>query len=211
MRIRKNAGERRKEVLEETLRLAFQIGPDRITTEAIAKAVGVSQAAIFRHFPRKDDIWAAVVDWIRNQLTGRWLQTDILELSPEKRLRNVVRSQFQLIHANPGLPMILLSRELHTRNEFLRRAIRSIIDAFNRHLCAILEEGKTAGEFSPDLDVPRAASLIVAVVQGLALRWVLSDRSFDIVGEGERTLDLALRGIASREFPEAYAFSLRTD
>ncbi len=198
MRIRKNAEERRREVLDVTLRLASQIGPDRITTGAIAKAVGVSQAAIFRHFPRKDDIWAALVDWIRNQLTGCWLQTDVLESSPEKRLRGVVRSQLQLIYDNPGLPMILLSRELHTRNQLLRRGIIGILEAFNRHLRTILEEGKNVGEFSADLDVPRAASLVVAVVQGLALRWVLSDRSFDIVGEGERALDLALRGMAAK-------------
>lgn len=202
MRIRKNAEERRKEVLDVTLRLASQIGPDRITTEAIAKAVGVSQAAIFRHFPRKDDIWTAVVDWIRNQLTGRWLQADVVELSPERRLRSVVRSQLQLIHSNPGLPMILLSRELHTRNPLLRRGIVSILESFNRHLRTILEEGKNSGELSPDLDVPRAASLIIALVQGLALRWVLSDRSFDIVGEGERTLDLALRGMASKNLSQ---------
>ena len=198
MRIRKNAEERRREVVNVTLRLASQIGPDRITTEAIARAVGVSQAAIFRHFPRKDDIWAGVIDWIRNQLTGRWLETEVLESSPEKQLRAVVRCQLQLIYANPGLPMILLSRELHTRNQLLRRGIKGILDAFSRHLCSILEEGKRTGDFSAELDVPRAASLVVALIQGLALRWVLSDLSFDIVGEGERTLDLALRGMAAR-------------
>ncbi len=85
MRIRKNAADRRDEVIDATLRLASDIGPDRITTDAIAKAVGLSQAAVFRHFPRKEDIWAAVLDWLRACFAERWAGIWLLYTSPHPR------------------------------------------------------------------------------------------------------------------------------
>ncbi len=195
MRIRKNAADRRDEVIDATLRLASEIGPDRITTDAIAKAIGLSQAAVFRHFPRKEDIWEAVIDWLRGQFTERWARTEAITASPDRRLRAIVRSQLEFIRATPGLPMILMSRELHTRSDPLRRGIAGMMEMFHRHLSGVLEEGKRSGEFAADLDVARAAFLVIALIQGLALRWALSGRAFDIVGEGERAIDLALKGL----------------
>ena len=199
MRIRKNAAERRDEVIEATLRLASEIGPDRITTEAIAKAVGLSQAAVFRHFPRKEDIWIAVIEWLRNQFAERWLRSDTLERSPERRLRAVVRSQLEFIRANPGLPMILMSRELHTRSDLLRHALALMMEMFHRHLAGIFNDGMKSGEFVSDLEADRAAYLVISMIHGLALRWTLRAQTFDIVSDGEKTLNIALRGILARQ------------
>jgi AcrR family transcriptional regulator len=198
MRIRKNAADRRDEVIDATLRLASEIGPDRITTDAIAKAVGLSQAAVFRHFPRKEDIWTAVLDWLRGRFAELWAGTIAQETSSERRLRGIVRGQFEFVRAHPGLPMILMSRELHTRSEFLRRGIAGMMEMFHRHLVGVLEEGKRSGEFAADLDVARAAYVVIALIQGLAVRWSLSGRAFDIVSEGERALDITLSGMCGR-------------
>ena len=189
---------RREEVIDATLRLASEIGPDRITTDAIAKAVGLSQAAVFRHFPRKEDIWAAVIEWLRGQFAERWLRNESLEPSPERRLRAIVRGQLEFIRANPGLPMILMSRELRSQSDLLRHGIVGIMEMFHRHLSGVLEDGKRGGDFVANLEVDRAAYLVIALIHGLALRWALSERAFDIVGEGERTLDITLRGILTR-------------
>jgi AcrR family transcriptional regulator len=197
MRIRKNAADRRDEVIDATLRLASDIGPERITTDAIAKAVGLSQAAVFRHFPRKEDIWAAVLDWLRARFAERWAGMAAGETSSERRLRAIVRGQLEFVRANPGLPMILMSRELHTRSELLHAGIAGLMEMFHRHLTGVFEEGRRNGEFAADLDVVRAAHLVIALVQGLALRWSLTGRAFDLVGEGERVLDLALKGLSA--------------
>ena len=56
---RKPAEDRKTDIVEALLRLADQIGPDRLTTNDIAREVGVTQAAIFRHFPTKAELWSA--------------------------------------------------------------------------------------------------------------------------------------------------------
>lgn len=71
MRIRRTAEERKSEIVETTLRLADKVGPDSLTTDHIAQAVGLTQAAIFRHFPSKRDLWEAVATRIGEKFQQR--------------------------------------------------------------------------------------------------------------------------------------------
>ncbi|HEY0832530.1 MAG TPA: TetR family transcriptional regulator, partial [Azospirillum sp.] len=97
MRARKAAVERREEVVEAALRLAGEVGPERLTTAAIADAVGVTQAAVFRHFPKKQDIWDAVAARIADRLDAAW--TDALgdAATPAARLAALVQGQLAMV------------------------------------------------------------------------------------------------------------------
>jgi AcrR family transcriptional regulator len=86
---RKTAEDRKAELVEVTLRLADKVGPDRLSTETIATAVGVTQAAIFRHFPKKQDLWEAVAGRIGEMFQGRWTRVERLDASGEQKLRHL--------------------------------------------------------------------------------------------------------------------------
>ena len=68
MSTRKPAEDRKAEMIEALLVIADRIGPDRLTTNDIARAVGVTQAAIFRHFPTKAELWSATGEVIAERL-----------------------------------------------------------------------------------------------------------------------------------------------
>lgn len=70
--MRKSAGERRQEIIEAMLRLTVEVGPDRLTTQAVAGAVGLTQPAIFRHFPTRDALWLGVAEEISARMRARW-------------------------------------------------------------------------------------------------------------------------------------------
>ncbi len=65
--MRKSAERRKAEIVIVVLALADRIGPDRVTTGAVATAIGVTQAALFRHFPTKAALWQAVAEHARTQ------------------------------------------------------------------------------------------------------------------------------------------------
>ena len=67
-RHRLRTDERRREIVAAVLELARERGPDSITTQAIADRIGVTQGALFRHFPDKEAIWLAVFAWVRESL-----------------------------------------------------------------------------------------------------------------------------------------------
>src|SRR3989338_10926606 len=82
---RKPAEDRKTDIVEALLRLADQIGPDRLTTNDIAREVGVTQAAIFRHFPTKAELWSAVGEGIAVRLAEAWQQALGANTTPKKR------------------------------------------------------------------------------------------------------------------------------
>src|SRR5512139_2626330 len=67
-RRRLHTDERRQEIVATVLALARDRGPDAITTQAIAQRMGLTQGAVFRHFPDKEAIWLAVFAWVRESL-----------------------------------------------------------------------------------------------------------------------------------------------
>lgn len=195
MRIRKSAVERKEEIVEATLTLAHEVGPDRITTEAIASRVGLTHAAIFRHFPRKQDIWDAALGWLREAMLRRWGDSQAGCASAEERLKAVLGAQLRFIGAVPALPAILLSRELGGGSPVTRRATLGLMAEFRRTLAAIVAAGQDSGELLNAPDPEQAANLLIAVVQGTAVRWLISDQSFDLLAEGLGVIDLALSGL----------------
>lgn len=197
MRIRKPAEQRKAEIVAATLKLAFEMGPEGITTERIARKVGISQPAVFRHFPRKEDIWTAVVDWIGERLAQRWGKVLGSDADPLDQLHATLRTQLELIQRTPAIPAILFSRELHVSNRTLRSAVKTLMERFHGLLCEILDSGIRAGQLRADLDTSDAAFVTIALVQGLAVRWSLSERHFDLVEEGERLLAVVLQGFTA--------------
>lgn len=194
---RKTAKQRKAEIVAATLKLAFEVGPDGITTDHIARKVGISQPAVFRHFPRKEEIWTAVIAWIGEQLGRHWAKalndsSDCLD-----QLHAIVQTQFGLIQRTPAIPAILISRELHVRNRALRGAVKTLMGRFHGLLREVLDNGVRAGTLRADLDTVDAAFVIIALVQGMAVRWSLSERRFDLVEEGDRLLTVTLLGFVT--------------
>ncbi len=188
---RKPAEERKAEIVETTIRLAADIGPDRLTTDRLAKEIGISQAAIFRHFPSKSAIWEAVGRNICERMGDTIYQKKDV-LSPGELLRSMVIGQLNFINRTPAVPAILFSRELHAENELLRLFFAKMMEQRHKKLAEIIANAKANGEFSENLDAEDAAYLVLALIQGLAMRWSLNARKFDLAREGERLLELLL-------------------
>tara|TARA_R110002072_G_scaffold42848_2_gene120727 strand:- start:3014 stop:3643 length:630 start_codon:yes stop_codon:yes gene_type:complete len=196
MRQRKTAESRKSEIVDATLRLADKLGPDRLTTETIAHAVGLTQPAIFRHFPKKQDLWEAVAERVGSMMEIRWKKVQNSDASATDRIRALIRVQLRLIQSTPAIPAILFSRELHTKNKGLRIAFFGLMSRFHRLIASLVTQAGTEGELRDDLDSDDAAFLIIGLVQGLAVRWSISDRNFNLVEEGNRLLELQLQGLA---------------
>lgn len=183
---RKTAETRKTEIVEAMLRLADELGPDRLTTLAVAKAVGLTQPGIFRHFATKKDLWLAVADHIASVLANAWDAVLVDHTAPEERLAALIKVQLRQIAAHPAIPAILHSRELHTENASLRARFIEVMARFQALLVETLTDGQKSGVFRDDLVPQDAAGLLISLVQGLAIRWSLGQRGFSLEAEGGR-------------------------
>lgn len=190
---RKTADDRKAEIVATALRLADELGPDRMTIQAVADAVGLTQPAIFRHFPTKQTLWQAVAEAITERMTAAWEGVLAKMNEPDQQLVALVLVQFQQIEANPAIPSILHSRELQTENGDLRQCFRVLMTRFQGLLQAELTRARDTGRVRSDLVPEDAAVLLVSLIQGMALRWSLGDRSFPLATEGARLLDAQMK------------------
>ncbi len=196
-RIRKSAEERKAEIVDTVFKLAGEIGPDRLTTERIAQEIGISQPAIFRHFPNKAAIWDAVAKEIGSKLrAGSPVESLLADEMPDPagNLVKAVLTHLAFIQKTPAIPAILFSRELHAENESLRKYFMGLMAKRHGIFSTMIANAIKAGQFDQDLNPEDGAFLILALIQGLAMRWSLSARQFDLVDEGERLLALQLKG-----------------
>jgi TetR/AcrR family transcriptional regulator len=194
---RKSAPNRKAEIIAACLDLADRMGPDRMTTNDIAQAVGLSQPGIFRHFPTKQALWLAVAEDVSRRLNAAWDHALAQADTPEARLRALIFAQLQQISATPALPMVLHSRELNIDNPALRDAFRTKLAAFQGHLVAALTQMQREARLRPSLSPADAAVFLTSLVQGLAIRWSLGARDFRLAEEGARLFEIQLSLISS--------------
>jgi AcrR family transcriptional regulator len=196
---RQGAEDRKAQIVAEVLRLADQIGPDRLSTTAVARAVGVSQPAIFRHFPTKGALWLAVAEEVAMRLTSAWDAAEAGADTPELRLRGLIGAQLGVIAETPALPSILFSRELQIDNPPLREVFRGLLGAFQARLVSTIGEQQAAGRLRRDIAARDVANLLTALVQGVAIRWTLGARGFPLIGEGLRLFDVQMSLLRAEE------------
>jgi AcrR family transcriptional regulator len=176
--MRKNREQRREEIIEATLELAAERGARDASTQAIADRVGIAQATVFRHFRTRDEIFAGALEWIGRALFLAIKGTLEGSGSPAHRLRKLIRLQLKFISGRKGIPRLLLSDRLHLENPALKRTVLGIMARYTAEVSRLMRDGMERGEFRSDLDPERAAEMLIAMIQGLVVRWSLSDFSF---------------------------------
>jgi AcrR family transcriptional regulator len=196
---RQSAEERKAQIVAEVLRLADEIGPDRLSTTEVARAIGLSQPAIFRHFPTKGALWLAVAEDIADRLQSYWAAAEAGATGSHARLKAMIGAQLTAIAETPALPSILFSRELQVDNPALRDVFRKLLSAFQGRLVAAIRELQAAGHLRRDVGPEDVAILLTSLVQGVAIRWTLGARGFALVPEGLRLFDVQMELLRAKE------------
>ncbi|MHB1092839.1 TetR/AcrR family transcriptional regulator [Thiobacillus sp.] len=193
-RKRLGADERREEIIRVTLDLAARQGVDDVTTQDMAQAMGVSQGAVFRHFLSKDAIWLAVMQWVRDRMTGILGRAAEQGRDPLDALQGMFFAHVDFIASHPAIPRVLASEHLHGRSAALRRLVTEIMLGYETKIASLLADAKAQGLARADLDLHAAATLYIGMIQGLVVQTSIL--------RGQRTLTArTLAGEAARIFP----------
>jgi len=194
-RKRKSAADRKAEIVQTAIRLAAKHGPDRVTTQHLADEVGVTQPAIFRHFATKSDIWLAVGDHIVKEFTQLHAHpVEVSQVDPHDMLQKLVGHHLVHVTQNPAIPAILFSRELQAENGTLREKFIELLNQRRSAISGLISHAQSRGMHRAELSADDAAHLVLAAMQGLSMRWILEDRTFDLAEEGGRVLGALIDG-----------------
>ena len=168
------ADERRAATVEAVVNLAAEQNPSDITTTAIAQRMGLTQGALFRHFPTKDAILQAVMSWASERLLARVDKAVEGATSPALALEAMFMAHIEFVSEHPGVPRMLFG-ELQRPGETLpKRMVQTLIHHYGERLRRLLEAGKARGELHSELDVNAAAVLFIGTIQGLVMQSLLA-------------------------------------
>ncbi len=168
------ADQRKALIVAAVIELAARQNPGQITTAAIAQRMNLSQGALFRHFPTKDAVWEAVMEWITSELWARIERQVQATETALPALHAIFTTHIDFVTNYPGIPRILF-HELQREEETAAKArVRAFITQYRQCLSSLFEQGKREGEFSPLLPVPAAATLFLGMIQGLVMQSLIS-------------------------------------
>lgn len=189
------ADARREEIVRVTLELAATKGVDDVTTQDMAQAMGVTQGAVFRHFPSKDAIWLAVMHWVRERLMAVLGRAAAEGRDPLDALERMFRAHIDFIADHPAIPRVLTSEHLHGCSSALRELVTEIMLAYEARVAGLLEEAKAAGLARADLDAHAAATLYLGMIQGLVLQTSILRARRTLADAAARTFPVFLQAI----------------
>ncbi|MDV6253301.1 nucleoid occlusion factor SlmA [Vibrio sp. EA2] len=167
---------RREEILQALAEMLESTeGASRITTAKLAKQVGVSEAALYRHFPSKARMFEGLIEFIEEALMTRINRILDDEKDTLERIRMVMHLILVFSERNPGLTRILSGHALMFENERLRERINQLFERIETQLRQILRERKLREGKSFPVEERILAAQILGQVEGSLNRFVRSD------------------------------------
>lgn len=188
---------RRSATVDAVLELAAGQNPGEITTADIAQHMGLTQGALFRHFPSKEAIVQAVMDWVAERLLRRIDRAAAGESSPLAALEAVFLAHADFVAEHPGVPRILFGELQRAGPSAPKRMAQTLIQHYGERLRGLLAKGKACGELDPDLDEGAAATLFIGSIQGLVMQSLLAGEVARIRHQAPGVFAIVRRGIGS--------------
>ncbi len=168
------ADQRRAVTVEAVVKLAAEQNPNDITTAAIAKHMNLTQGALFRHFPNKEAIWQAVMEWVAERLLARVDKAAGAASSPLAALEAVFLAHIDFVRKHPGVPRMLFGELQKAADSAPKRMARTLIRKYSERVAGLIEKGKAEGQIDPQVDTPAAATLFIGTIQGLVMQSLLA-------------------------------------
>ena len=184
---------RQQQIIAAAAKLIFKYGSEHLTVKRIAAVVGISEAAIYRHFKSKKSILSFLLSHIEEillkDISAVRVGTNPITLST---IEEIIGNQFSAIDLRKGFSFQVIAEIISLGDRRLNKQASQTIDKYIFRLKELLTEGVRDGSIRKDIDLDASATLLFALIQGLVNIWALSDGSFKLT-ERYRSLWLIYR------------------
>jgi len=171
VRKRPRPGERRLQILQTLANMLEQPGGERVTTAALAARIGVSEAALYRHFASKAQMFEGLIDFVEQSCMGLIRQVTDRETDGANQARRIVSLILQFAEKNPGMCRVMTGDALIHEHERLQQRVNLLMDKIEAQLRQSLK-GVMQGSATPTVDVQVAASVLQSFLVGRLQRHV---------------------------------------
>ncbi len=172
-RKRPKPGERRVQILQALASMLEQPGADRVTTAALAARLQVSEAALYRHFASKAQMFEGLIDFIEHSVFTLANQIAERDDTPAQQAQKVVTMLLQFGEKNPGMTRVMVGDALVFEHDRLLVRMNQFFDRIESQLRQMLRGAAEASD-TPTLDAQAQASVLTAFIVGRLQRYARS-------------------------------------
>lgn len=166
--------QRRQQILEALAQMLEANPGNRITTAGLARQVGVSEAALYRHFPSKSKMFEGLIEFIEETLFSRVNIILSEEPGAAQRCEKMLMLLLAFTERNPGITRILTGDALAGETERLHRRVAQLFDRFETQLKQVIREAEMREGLRPVIPLSAAANLLMAAAEGRISQYVRS-------------------------------------
>jgi AcrR family transcriptional regulator len=186
IRERQHTEVRRKQIINAAQNIICKYGSENITIEKIAKEVGISQPAIYRHFKSKREILFLLIDSLEKSLIAELANETPNDASPLNILEHILKNHIKAVRKRHGVFFLLVAEIVSLGDKKLNKRIFETLNKYTYSIKNLIDEGIRTGDIRANIDTERTAMLLFGAVHGLVNMWTLKNRRFDIELEFSR-------------------------
>ena len=165
---KREPGERKREILQSLAQMLEQPAGERITTALLAKKLDVSEAALYRHFASKAQMFEGLIEFIEESLFSLINKIQSDEPDALKQLERITRLLLNFAQTNIGMTRVLVGDALVVEDERLQRRMNQLHDRLEASLRQSARLAVAAKQLSETIDTAAYANALLAFVTG---RW----------------------------------------
>ncbi|MCX7821341.1 MAG: TetR/AcrR family transcriptional regulator [Brevinematales bacterium] len=171
---------RQKEIIEFAIKIIVEEGLDNFTTKNLALKLGISEAALYRHFDGKNEIISSILEYFEDIARDTLRLANKFNKSIEK-LRFIFKTRAENFVRNPGFVILILSEEIFPPDPMLTEKIKNIMLMNKDNIEKIIQDGQKNGEIRNDIDKETLFYMVVGSFRFMITRWRLMNFSFDLI------------------------------
>jgi len=189
---------RQREIISAARKLIVKYGSEHVTVRRMAKEIGVSEGAIYRHFKSKKDVLSFLVDDIENTLIADINENYVPQANTLETLEKIIQGHISAVEQRRGVTFQVIAEIISLGEKKLNNKAYNVISRYTERIKELLSEGVASGVIKQDIDVEAAATLFFGMTQGLVNTWALSNYSFNLEERYKSIWKIFLEAVAKR-------------
>ena len=171
---------RKKQIITAALQIISEEGTKSRTMMRIARKIGTTDAALYRHFKSKHDLMLATIHSIGQDLNATISQAAATADAPLEKLKNILQAHLEYLEQHRGIPRLVFSDAVHQQDPVLRKAVLDITNGYLNIVRNVLASAVEHSQVKGDIDTESTAFAFLGLIQTTCFIWSLSEFNFPI-------------------------------
>jgi AcrR family transcriptional regulator len=177
---RRSTAIRKQQIIDAARKLIIKKGSEHLTVRAMAKEVGLTEAAIYRHFKSKREILSFLMNHIMDTMLHDFERTTTENSPSMDSIDQALKHHLSEIEQRKGMSFQIIAEIISLGDKKLNKEVYEKLNVYIDRIQSLLSEGVRGGYVSEKIDLGASALMLFGMTQGLANIWALSGYSFNL-------------------------------